>query len=146
LLNFLSQKFDPNARKGIGYFFGLGDPRREKKTIRICDIFTSDRFGQTIWKIRPGIKCPGSAAVLHVIGQDFQLDEMEDSMERAAKLLRKALKIKMIFIHGTKISSPAMDEKSVIAKGYFVENPKTLSGAGNRYNAGFWHYIYAIMI
>jgi hypothetical protein len=84
--------------------------------------------------------------VSHIIGQDFQLDEMKDSMERAAKLLRKALKIRVIFIHGIKISSPAMGEKSVIAKRYFVENPKTLTSAGDRYNAGFWHYICAIMI
>jgi hypothetical protein len=49
---------------------------------------------------------------------------MEDSMKKAAKLVRKAIKIGVGFIYHIEISSVATDEECGAAKGYFVENPK----------------------
>ncbi|MDR1173676.1 MAG: PfkB family carbohydrate kinase [Puniceicoccales bacterium] len=118
------------------FFFDLADPEKRKQSelMEFLDLISSyQQFGRSVL----GLNVREAQQVLHAIGQDFQLDEREDRMEEAAKLLHKALKIEVVFIHGVKVSSAATDKESAIANKYFVENPKILTGAGDRYNAGF---------
>ncbi|MDR1890861.1 MAG: PfkB family carbohydrate kinase, partial [Puniceicoccales bacterium] len=133
---FIAEILPKCTKRNRLFFFDLADPEKRKRSelVEFLQVIGShEKFGKSVL----GLNVREAQQVLHATGHDFQLDEKEDSMEEAAKLLRKALKIGVVFIHGTKISSAATDEKSAIAKGYFVENPKILTGAGDRYNAGF---------
>ncbi|MDR2779485.1 MAG: carbohydrate kinase family protein [Puniceicoccales bacterium] len=118
------------------FFFDLADPEKRKRSelVEFLHVISSyEKYGRSIL----GLNVREAQQVLRAIGRDFQFDETEDRMEEAAKLLQKALEIEVVFIHGVKISSAATSKKSAIAKGYFVENPKILTGAGDRYNGGF---------
>ncbi|MDR0693111.1 MAG: PfkB family carbohydrate kinase [Puniceicoccales bacterium] len=133
---FVREIFPQCTKNNRLFFFDLADPEKRKQSelTEFLHIISSyQKFGRSVL----GLNVREAQQVLHALGQDFQLDEREDSMEEAAKLLRKALEIEVAFIHGVKISSAATGKESAIANKYFVENPKILTGAGDRYNAGF---------
>ncbi|MDR2629046.1 MAG: PfkB family carbohydrate kinase [Puniceicoccales bacterium] len=124
------------AKNNRLFFFDLADPEKRKQSelVEFLHLISSyQKFGRSVL----GLNVREAQQVLHALGQDFQLDEKENRMKEAAKLLRKALKIEVVFIHGVRVSSAATDEESAIANRYFVKNPKILTGAGDRYNAGF---------
>ena len=92
-----------------------------------------EQFGRSIL----GLNVSEAQQVLQTIGESFGLNETEGEMQNAAKLLRRALGIAVVFIHGIKISAAATAKDSAATGGYFVANPKLSTGAGDHYNAGF---------
>ncbi|MDR1528523.1 MAG: PfkB family carbohydrate kinase [Puniceicoccales bacterium] len=133
---FVAEILPQCTKNGRLFFFDLADPekRKQPELVEFLHVISSyQKFGRSVL----GLNVREAQQVLHALGQDFPLDEREDRMEEAARLLRKALKIEVVFIHGVKVSSAATDKQSAIANKYFVKDPKILTGAGDRYNAGF---------
>jgi sugar/nucleoside kinase (ribokinase family) len=75
--------------------------------------------------------------VIYSLGNDFEITESKESLTEAVNMIRDTMSINTVFIHGIKLSVASNDEKTSVASGYFVKNPKISTGAGDHYNAGF---------
>jgi hypothetical protein len=61
--------------------------RKHSELVEFLQVIDSDEnFGKSVL----GLNVLEAQQVLYAIGQDFKLDEMEDSMKETAKLLRTA--------------------------------------------------------
>ncbi|MDR1595937.1 MAG: PfkB family carbohydrate kinase [Puniceicoccales bacterium] len=118
------------------FFFDLADPgkRELSELAEFLQIIRSfEKFGHSIL----GLNISEAQHVLRATGEKFTIEETGEKMLWATERLQKNLQISVIFVHGLKIFSAATKEKSCLTSGYFVENPKVSTGAGDHCNGGF---------
>ncbi|MDR3144485.1 MAG: carbohydrate kinase family protein [Puniceicoccales bacterium] len=118
------------------FFFDLADPEKRQRSELVKFLETIkyfEKFGRSVL----GLNIREAQQVLRAIGENSDLSDTRASLEEAAVLLRKCLRIELVFIHGVKVSAAATGEACAAAEGYFVADPKISTGAGDHYNAGF---------
>ncbi|MDR1413362.1 MAG: PfkB family carbohydrate kinase [Puniceicoccales bacterium] len=118
------------------FFFDLADPRKRKQSDLaefLRDIRSFEQFGRSLL----GLNVSEAQQILRIVAENFTLLESAEELQKAAEFLQKSLGLSVVFIHGNRISVAAAAGQSALASGYFVENPKFSTGAGDHYNAGF---------
>ncbi|MDR1433357.1 MAG: carbohydrate kinase family protein [Puniceicoccales bacterium] len=124
------------AERNRVFFFDLADPSKRKQ-LALAEflqiIHSFEKFGQAVL----GLNVSEAQQVLQAIGESSALNESREELQNAAELLRKALGIANVFIHGIKVSAAATAKETAATGGYFVANPQLSTGAGDHYNAGF---------
>lgn len=117
-------------------FFDLADPqkRRREELLDFLKIITRcDQFGRVVL----GLNVREAEQVLRALRIDIAMSESKNAMLNACSMIREALSLSVVFIHGVKMSVAADKNNRCSASGYYVECPKLSTGAGDHYNAGF---------
>lgn len=133
---FLSDIFPYCYSRDRIIFFDLADPqkRRHEELLEFLKIITlCNQFGRVVL----GLNVREAEQVLRVLKIDISLIESEHIMLRACSMIREALSLSVVFIHGIKLSVAVDKNSECSASGYYVECPKLSTGAGDHYNAGF---------
>ena len=117
-------------------FFDLADPqkRRREELLEFLKIITRcNQYGRVVL----GLNVREAEQVLRTLNVDIALSESKDVMLNACSIIREALKLDVVFVHGIKMSVAADKNDRCFVTGYYVECPKLSTGAGDHYNAGF---------
>jgi hypothetical protein len=117
------------------FLFDLADPEKRSRAELVEFLHLLPSFGEFGTAIL-GLNLREARQVSEAIGLNPTIGD-DGTLEEAARVLRRALGIGIVFIHGLETSAVATGERSAIAGGYFVDGPMISTGAGDHYNAGF---------
>ena len=137
IVEFFLQKIFPKfSKNGKIFFFDLADTEKRERSelLQFLKIISEcEKYGKSIL----GLNLREAQQVIYSLGNDFEITESKESLTEAVNMIRDAMSINTVFIHGIKLSVASNNEGTSVASGYFVKNPKISTGAGDHYNAGF---------
>ena len=133
----LLEKVLPNLppRDTRQFFFDLTDPSKRSQTDVTNVLGVITRF-QSHGEVTLGLNYNESLQVAQALGFE-QREADESGLRKAADEIRNKLEIGCVVIHPVDSAACATKEGNWWAAGFYEENPKITTGAGDHFNAGF---------
>lgn len=118
------------------FFFDLADPaKRSRGDIRAV-LMLIKRF-QGFGNVSLGLNFSEAQQADSVLFDHDPVDPTEENLKRLASRIRNELDIGCVVIHPTDSAACATRGETVWIPGPLCKNPKTTTGAGDHFNAGF---------
>ena len=137
ILNALLDRVLPNlpSRDQRTFFFDLADPAKRSDSDVKSALLTIKRF-QSHGKTILGLNLKEAQTVARILGiKESETDEA--GLKRLASRIRQELGIGVVAIHPRQCAVCATREDVWHVPGPYTETPKTTTGAGDHFNAGF---------
>jgi sugar/nucleoside kinase (ribokinase family) len=117
-------------------FFDLSDPeKRTREDLRhALDLIL--RF-ENYFDVTLGLNAKEAVQVAVVLGLDAPPNETSAGLQTLAAEIRRRLPINTLVIHPVNCAVSASNQGVSLVEGPFVAQPKTTTGAGDHFNAGF---------
>ncbi|MDR3317180.1 MAG: carbohydrate kinase family protein [Puniceicoccales bacterium] len=134
ILDFLWEKLEDNRERII--FFDLADPeKRPAKDIQAI-IACMQRYRQKSFTIL-GLNLKEAEQIATLLQYHSSDSDTKQSLLNLCAFIQRNISIDEVFIHDTRCCAAATWDESAFVDGFFVERPRTTTGAGDHFNAGY---------
>jgi hypothetical protein len=134
ILDFFWEKLELNRQKIA--FFDLADPEK-RPTKDLQDIIQCmERYAQKCFTIL-GLNLKEAEQIAKLLQYNFPGNGSKASPLELCSFIQSHIAIDEVFIHNAVHCAAANKTETASIEGFFVEHPKTTTGAGDHFNAGY---------
>lgn len=114
------------------FFFDIADPSTRSKEELLLFLKQLEKMNNNV-KVVLGLNEKEACIVHKILG----LKEEESDIQEITKSIIRNINISMVVVHGLNYAISVMKNEIISVKGFYVGNPKCLTGGGDNFNAGF---------
>jgi hypothetical protein len=134
ILDFFWEKLEINRQKIV--FFDLADPEKRPAEDVKNLIQRLGRYTQKCFTIL-GLNLKEAEQIARLLQCHFPQNGSAESLRELCAFIQNRTSIDEVFIHDTARCAAANNAETALVEGFFVEHPKTITGAGDHFNAGY---------
>ncbi|MDR1435562.1 MAG: carbohydrate kinase family protein [Puniceicoccales bacterium] len=134
ILDFLWEKLEINRKKIV--FFDLADPEKRPQKDLQNIIERMGRYGQKCFTIL-GLNLKEAEQIARLLKYHFPKNNPRQSLLELCAFIQNYTQIDEVFVHDNSCCVAATSRESAFVDGFFVEHPRTTTGAGDHFNGGY---------
>ncbi|MDR0590881.1 MAG: carbohydrate kinase family protein [Puniceicoccales bacterium] len=134
ILDFFWEKLETDRRKIA--FFDLADPEKRSPEDILSLIPRLRRYAQKCFTIL-GLNLKEAEQIARLLRYRFPQSRSTESLRELCASIQNRTSIDEVFIHDAARCTAANNAETAFVEGFFVEHPKTITGAGDHFNAGY---------
>ncbi|MDR2807058.1 MAG: PfkB family carbohydrate kinase [Puniceicoccales bacterium] len=136
ILHFLWENLTIHRQKIA--FFDLADPEKRPQRDIQAMIALMQRYQQKRFTIL-GLNLKEAEQIASLLDHRFLENDPKPSLVDLCVFIQNRMQIDEVFVHDYTCCAAATFTQSAWVDGFFVEHPKTTTGAGDHFNAGYLH-------
>jgi hypothetical protein len=134
ILDFFWKKLETNRQKIA--FFDLADPEKRSAEDILSLMQRLGRYAQKCFTIL-GLNLKEGEQIARLLQCHFPQNGSAESLRELCAFIQNRASIDEVFIHDAARCAASNNTERAFVEGFFVEHPKTTTGAGDHFNGGY---------